>query len=49
MYNKKHNMMNKEFLKMQKLAGLITEGQYQEKLNENSVLTGMIMKDMKLF
>jgi hypothetical protein len=26
--------MNKEFLKIQKLAGLITEGQYQEKLNE---------------
>jgi hypothetical protein len=26
--------MNKEFYKMQKLAGVITEGQYQEKLNE---------------
>jgi hypothetical protein len=26
--------MNKEFLKMQKLAGLITEGQYKEKTNE---------------
>jgi hypothetical protein len=26
--------MNKEFLKMQKLAGLITEGQFQKKLNE---------------
>ena len=26
--------MNKEFLKMQKLAGLITEGQYKKKLNE---------------
>jgi hypothetical protein len=27
--------MNKEFLKMQKLAGLITEGQMKDKLNEN--------------
>jgi len=27
--------MNKEFLKMQKLAGIITESQYKEKLNEN--------------
>jgi hypothetical protein len=26
--------MNNEFLKMQKLAGLITEGEYKEKLNE---------------
>ena len=26
--------MNKEFLKMQKLAGLITEGQYKEEINE---------------
>ena len=26
--------MNKEFLHMQKLAGLITEGQYKEKVNE---------------
>jgi hypothetical protein len=29
--------MNKEFLKMQKLAGIITEGQYREKLNENKL------------
>lgn len=28
--------MNKEFYKMQKLAGIITEGQYKQKLNENS-------------
>ena len=27
--------MNKDFLKMQKLAGLITEGQYKKKINEN--------------
>jgi hypothetical protein len=33
MYNK-INTMNKEFLKMQKLAGLITEGQFQQ-LTEN--------------
>jgi hypothetical protein len=32
--------MNKEFLKMQKLAGLITEGQYKEKLNENILKVG---------
>jgi hypothetical protein len=29
--------MNKEFLKMQKLAGLITESQFQKKLNEVKV------------
>ena len=41
--------MNNEFLKMQKLAGLITESQYKEKLNEishpeeiESFLNGMI-------
>ena len=28
--------MNKEFLQMQKLAGLITEGQYKEKLTEEA-------------
>ena len=28
--------MNKEFYKMQKTAGLITESQYQEKMEENS-------------
>ena len=27
--------MNKEFLKMQKTAGIITEGQYREKLAED--------------
>jgi hypothetical protein len=27
--------MNKDFLKMQKLAGIITEGQYKEKVNED--------------
>jgi len=27
--------MNKEFLHMQKLAGIITEGEYKQKLNEN--------------
>jgi len=30
----KKQMLNKEFLKMQKLAGLITEGQYKARLNE---------------
>ena len=36
MYNKNIlNTMNKEFLKMQKLAGLITENQFREKVTEN--------------
>jgi ACT domain-containing protein len=30
--------MNKEFYKMQKLAGIITESQFQEKLEENNNL-----------
>jgi hypothetical protein len=33
MYNKNKNM-NNEFLKMQKIAGLITESEYKEKMNE---------------
>jgi hypothetical protein len=33
MYNKNINM-NNEFLKMQKIAGLITESEYKEKMNE---------------
>ena len=33
MYNK-ITTMNKEFLKMQKSAGLITESEFKEKLNE---------------
>jgi Mg2+ and Co2+ transporter CorA len=34
--------MNNEFLKMQKLAGLITEGQYKEKMNEENTQKGTI-------
>jgi hypothetical protein len=34
MYNKNLNKMNKETLRMQMLAGIITEGQYKEMLNE---------------
>ncbi len=30
--------MNKEFLHMQKLAGIITEGEYNAKMNENQAL-----------
>jgi hypothetical protein len=30
--------MNNEFLKMQKLAGLITESEYKEKINEEQAL-----------
>jgi hypothetical protein len=33
--NKKNKKMNKEQLRMQMLAGVITEGQYKAKLNEN--------------
>lgn len=32
--------MNKEFYKMQKLAGLITEGQYKGKVNESTLKIG---------
>ena len=35
MYNKKQNDMNKEFLYMQKLAGVITESEYNAMLNES--------------
>ncbi len=35
MYNKNLNKMTKEQLRMQMLAGIITEGQYKAKLNEN--------------
>ena len=39
MYNKnKTNTMNKEFAKMQKIAGLITESEYKEKVTENERL-----------
>ena len=34
--------MNNEFLKMQKLAGLITEGQYKEKMEEEDLMEGGI-------
>jgi hypothetical protein len=37
MYNKNQNKMNKEFLHMQKLAGLITESEYAAKLNEQEI------------
>jgi hypothetical protein len=30
--------MNNEFLKMQKLAGLITEGEYKEKMEEEDLM-----------
>ena len=36
MYNKNLDKMTKEQLRMQMLAGIITEGQYKEKLNENA-------------
>ena len=34
----KKQILNEEFLKMQKLAGLITEGQYKARLNEGKLL-----------
>ena len=36
MYNKKQNDMSKELFRMQMLAGIITESQYKEMLNENN-------------
>jgi hypothetical protein len=38
MYNKNLDKMNKEQLRMQMLAGIITEGEYQVKLNEEQAL-----------
>jgi len=43
MYNKT-NTMNKEFLKMQKIAGLITENQY-ERDEENATINQGIYMD----
>ena len=36
--------MNKEFLKMQKLAGLITEGQYNQLLEDQTVIDRILDK-----
>ena len=38
----KENKMNKEQLRMQMLAGIITEGQYKAKLNENMMVGATI-------
>jgi hypothetical protein len=38
MYDKNLNKMTKEQLRMQMLAGIITEGQYKAKLNEEQAL-----------
>ena len=38
----------KEYLHMQKLAGIITESQYNEKLNENQVNNKYVIKDEEL-
>lgn len=38
MYNKNKNKMTQEQLRMQMLAGIITEGQYKSQLNENQAL-----------
>jgi hypothetical protein len=45
MYNKNINKMTNEQLRMQMLAGIITEGQYKEKLNEAE---GASLKDFAL-
>ena len=37
MYNKNLDKMTQEQLRMQMLAGIITEGQYKAKLNENEI------------
>jgi hypothetical protein len=38
MYNKNLDKMNKETLRMQMLSGIITEGEYKAKLEENAFL-----------
>jgi hypothetical protein len=38
----KKQMLNEEFLKMQKLAGLITESEYKTKLNENKNIVSIL-------
>jgi thioredoxin reductase len=43
-----NNTMSKEFLKMQKLAGLITESQIKTILNENKVKNQYVVKDEEL-
>jgi hypothetical protein len=40
--------MDKEQLRMQMLAGVITEGEYKAKLNENSVNNKYVVKDEEL-
>jgi hypothetical protein len=42
MYNKNLNKMNKEQLRMQMLSGIITEGEYKAKLNENENANRML-------
>ena len=44
MYNKNLNKMNKETLRMQMLAGIITESQYAAKLNENEGMKVTFLK-----
>jgi len=39
MYNKNQNIMTQEQLRMQMLAGIITESQCKEKINESKDLT----------
>jgi hypothetical protein len=54
MYNKnKTNTMNKEFLKMQKIAGLITENQVNEMEGEDNngndkfaIIDGLVGRDL---
>jgi hypothetical protein len=40
--------MNKEQLRMQMLAGVITEGEYKAKLNENTINNKYVVKDEEL-
>jgi hypothetical protein len=37
--------MNKETLRMQMLAGLITESEYKARLNENNTITDRVIED----
>ena len=40
--------MNKQLLRMQMLAGLITEDQYKTKINENQINNKYVVKDEEL-
>jgi hypothetical protein len=46
-FNINENKMSKEFLHMQKLAGIITEGEYKAKMNENEEIADEVKNYFK--